>query len=261
MVAAADFVESYIEAWNHGDAKRVAEHFAANGTYCDIPINQQHTRDELVTYLRDFFAYDHHQYELIGEILTGKNTVAFQYRVTFADGTADFDGAEFVTLDGDAATQIADYYEIPSSRRAAGSTDSTRANAFRRKYAKSGLGDAQMGKYRRRLVTLMQTENAYLSPDLTLPKLATLVNCSVNHLSQVINSGFNMSFFDFLNHYRIEYAKNLLGEQDDPQRAILNIAFDVGFNSNSAFYAAFKKFSGQSPAQYRRSQFNNVPRI
>jgi AraC-like DNA-binding protein len=63
-----------------------------------------------------------------------------------------------------------------------------------------------------------------------------------------------MSFFDYLNRYRIEYAKELLSKLDGQDKAILNIAFTVGFNSNSAFYAAFKKCVGQTPAQYRRAQ-------
>jgi AraC-like DNA-binding protein len=73
-------------------------------------------------------------------------------------------------------------------------------------------------------------------------------------LSQVINSGIGVSFFDYLNQHRIEYAKNLLGENAGHNNAILNVAFAVGFNSNSAFYAAFKKCVGQTPARYRRAQ-------
>ncbi len=108
--------------------------------------------------------------------------------------------------------------------------------------------------YKQRLETIMQSQQAYLRPDLTLPRLAETVNCSVNHLSQVINSGFDMSFFDYLNQYRIAHARKLLARIDSQGNAILNIAFTVGFNSNSAFYAAFKKCVGQTPAQYRRAQ-------
>jgi AraC-like DNA-binding protein len=100
----------------------------------------------------------------------------------------------------------------------------------------------------------MLEQQAYLRPDLTLPRLAAAVDCSVNHLSQVINAGIGMSFFDYLNHHRIQHAKTLLEDLDDANNAILNIAFTVGFNSNSAFYAAFKKCVGQTPAQYRRTQ-------
>ena len=100
----------------------------------------------------------------------------------------------------------------------------------------------------------MQSQQAFLRSDLTLPKLAEAVDCSVNHLSQVINSGFGTSFFDYLNQHRIERARELLTKLDGRSNAILNIAFTVGFNSNSAFYAAFKKCVGQTPAQYRRAQ-------
>ena len=126
------------------------------------------------------------------------------------------------------------------------------------KYAKSGLNSRQMLTYKERLKHIMHSEQVYLWPDLTLPKLAEAVNCSVNHLSQVINSGFNMSFFDYLNQHRIEHAKKLLSRLEGQSGAILNIAFTVGFNSNSAFYAAFKKCVGHTPAQYRQLQLNRA---
>jgi AraC-like DNA-binding protein len=121
------------------------------------------------------------------------------------------------------------------------------------KYAKSGLSDSQMETYMSRLAGLMQMEKVYLRPDLTLPVLAKLVGCSVNHMSQVVNSGFGMSFFEYLNQNRIEHAKKLLLDYEGRDQAILSIAFAVGFNSSSSFYAAFKKCSGQTPARYRRA--------
>jgi AraC-like DNA-binding protein len=62
-----------------------------------------------------------------------------------------------------------------------------------------------------------------------------------------------MSFFDYLNSYRIEEAQRILRQETDPPPVILTVAFEVGFNSNSAFYSAFKRSSGRTPAQYRRS--------
>ena len=41
----------------------------------------------------------------------------------------------------------------------------------------------------------MEQEKVFLQAGLTLPKLARMVNCSVNHLSQAVNAGFGMSFF------------------------------------------------------------------
>jgi len=257
---ATRFVESYFDAWNHRDPKGVAGHLAADGIYCDIPRNEQRSHDELIIDLSDFFSNYRHRYELVGEILTNGNTIAFQYQF-FACGEtgksepeAPLCGAEFMTLNGEAAMTITDYYDSPGITRPPQLASLTSQEARKNKYAKSGLNSEHLLGYKIRLDKIMRVQKVYLQPELTLPKLADAVNCSVNHLSQVINSGFGMSFFDYLNQHRIQRARELLGDIDDHGNAILNIAFNVGFNSNSAFYAAFKKCVGQTPAQYRRLQ-------
>ena len=247
---AAEFVQSYFDAWNHSDARAVAEHLDRNGTYCDIPTHEQHSRDDLAANLTDFFALEHHLYQLIGEVLANDRSIAFQYKMSplDQDGEESY-GAEFMTLDGEGVVRITDYYELIHSTRPHGNN-----GHVTQKYAKSGLDERQLESYRGRLLDLMEKDNVYLQPDLTMPKLASMVNCSVNHLSQAVNSGFGMSFFDFLNNYRIEASKHLLGAHETQEQAILDISFSIGFNSNSAFYAAFKKATGQTPAQYRRDR-------
>jgi len=253
-------VESYFDAWNHFDPKGVADHLTADGIYCDIPEDVQRSHDELIKTLADFFSNHRHRYELIGEILIGENTIAFQYKVcplgpgTNGEPTAPYNGAEFMALNGDAAVTITDYYDVPGIQRPAKLARLTSTQNQRSKYAKSGLNAEQLLHYKDCLEHIMLEQQAYLRPDLTLPRLAEAVDCSVNHLSQVINAGIGMSFFDYLNQHRIQHAKTLLEDLDDENNAILNIAFAVGFNSNSAFYAAFKKCVGQTPAQYRRTQ-------
>ena len=260
---ATRFVESYIDAWNHCDPKGVADHLTTDGVYCDIPLHEQSSHDELITGLKDIFSGHRHRYELIGEVLSNQNTIAFQYQVHSlektdnGDRTPAFNGAEFMTLNGDAAVIITDYYDVPGIEQPPELARLAERQAQNNKYAKSGLSAEQLSVYKDRLETIMLNQEAYLRPDLTLPRLADAVGCSVNHLSQVINAGFEMSFFDYLNQHRIRHAKGLLGNLDDQNGAILNVAFTVGFNSNSAFYAAFKKCVGETPAQYRRGENNN----
>ena len=257
---ATEFVDSYFDAWNHRDPEAVADHLDSNGLYFDIPDNEKRTHDELLTSLHEFFSEYRHRYDLIGDVLTQGDTIAFQYRmVPFDDGEEDGDqttyhGAEFVTLGKDAALLITDYYDVPDASRPPTLTQTARRRMRQRKYAKSGLSDEQLHEYKAQLQEVMHARQVFLQPDLTLPKLAKVVECSVNHLSQVINSGFGMSFFDFLNQYRIEYAQDLLTTLDGQDNAILSVAYAVGFNSNSAFYAAFKKYVGQTPAHYRRER-------
>ena len=163
-----------------------------------------------------------------------------------------------MTLYGDAAMTITDYYDVPGMAQPSVPARVTPRIVQKLKYAKSGLSYEQLLEYKGRLEQIMQSQRAYHLPDLTLPKLAEAVGCSINHLSQVINSGFGMSFFDYVNQYRIAHAKELLSRFDGQNGAILNIAFTVGFNSNSAFYAAFKKCVGQTPAQYRQAQLKRT---
>lgn len=243
---AIKFVESYIDAWNKCDPEAVADHLTADGIYRDIPENVSQKYDELIVSLSEFFADFPQRYELIGDILTSNNSIAFQYRVCplgdceNGHSATSYRGAEFMALNGDAAVTITDYYDLPQ-------------RVDLDKYAKSGLRRKQMHEYMRRLDVIMESQRAYLRPDLKLPALAEEVGCSVNHLSQVINAGFEMSFFDYVNNYRVRHAKKLLLQLDRKNGAILNIAFTVGFNSNSAFYAAFKKHVGMAPAMFRRS--------
>ncbi|MES9930149.1 MAG: helix-turn-helix domain-containing protein, partial [Candidatus Thiodiazotropha sp. 6PDIVS] len=75
---------------------------------------------------------------------------------------------------------------------------------------------------------------------------------SPNYLSQVINEQSGYNFFDFINRYRVDEAKRCLTTPSG-QSNVLSIALDSGFNSKSAFYTAFKRHTGQTPSQYRKS--------
>ena len=37
-LSAVDFVDSYMEAWNHHDPRWIADHLTRDGVYCDIPL-------------------------------------------------------------------------------------------------------------------------------------------------------------------------------------------------------------------------------
>ena len=190
------FVASYFDAWNHRDPKGVADHLTADGIYRDVPENVQSTHDELINSLSIFFSRIRHRYELVGDILTNGNTLAFQYRICplgNAGSAAPVNGAEFMALNGDAAMTITDYYDDPDVTLPSKFANTATLEAHQIKYAKSGLNAEQLLEYKGRLEHIMQMQQAYLRPDLTLPKLAEAINCSVNHLSQVINSGFGMT--------------------------------------------------------------------
>lgn len=128
-----------------------------------------------------------------------------------------------------------------------------------RRYEKSTLMPERAERYLARLREVMDSEKPYTDGDLSLQKLADRLGISAHHLSQVINERLNQNFFDFVNQYRVEEAKRQLLDMKKKHYSIIAIAEDVGFNSKSAFNAAFKKHAGVTPSEWRRASRLDSP--
>jgi AraC-like DNA-binding protein len=94
------------------------------------------------------------------------------------------------------------------------------------------------------------SKNIYKNPNLTLSLLAQEMKIRPQLLSQFINDNLNKSYTQFINEYRIEEAKKLLKENSNLK--IEAVAESCGYNSMSAFYSAFKKITGKTPANYTK---------
>jgi AraC-like DNA-binding protein len=121
------------------------------------------------------------------------------------------------------------------------------------KYQGSNLTISQMEEYKKQLLALLSTENSYLDPQVSIADLSQKLSISTKQLSQVINQSFNKSFFDFINYYRIQEAQKILKESADDKMTILEVMYEVGFNSKSSFNTAFKKETGQTPSEFRKT--------
>lgn len=122
-----------------------------------------------------------------------------------------------------------------------------------RKYEKSNLKNAEKDRYLKKLEDYMDSDKPYRKPELTLHGLSKQINISPHHLSQIINEKLNCHFLDFINGHRIEEAKEKLVDQSNANYTIESIAYEVGFNSKSTFYTAFKKVTKTTPAKFRNS--------
>ncbi len=100
----------------------------------------------------------------------------------------------------------------------------------------------------------MKNEEPFLDASLTLHSLAGKTEIPAKDLSLLINHHLSKHFFDFVNEYRIEKAKELLSSPDRKEYTVLEILYEVGFNSKSSFNTAFKKHCGLTPTEYRKSQ-------
>jgi AraC-like DNA-binding protein len=102
----------------------------------------------------------------------------------------------------------------------------------------------------------MQNDKPYLEPELSLDQLASRLSIKPRVLSQAINDILQQNFFDFINRYRIEEAKRLLTNPADKKITILEVLYQVGFNSKSSFNTLFKKYTGLTPTEFRQQQVN-----
>lgn len=93
----------------------------------------------------------------------------------------------------------------------------------------------------------------YLDPNFSLAILTEKVSKNGNYLSKLINTYSNYNFTDFINNYRVAYAKKILVNKQYVAYTIIAIGLECGFNSKSTFYTAFKKFTNQTPIQYRKN--------
>ena len=122
----------------------------------------------------------------------------------------------------------------------------------RKKYEKTALAPEATTDILTRLRTLMDTGRPYQNPDLSLADLAAQLRLPTHHLSQVINEQCQQNFFDFINTYRIEEVKRQLQLPETAHLKLEEIGFAAGFNSKSAFNAAFKKSTQTTPSQFRK---------
>lgn len=118
------------------------------------------------------------------------------------------------------------------------------------KYQKSTLDEETASKIYADLKRVMQAEQCYKNPELSLDELANILAVLPNHLSQVINSKEKRNFYDYINQLRIEHFIAILSLPDNKKFTLLSLAYEAGFNSKTSFNRNFKKATGLTPSQY-----------
>lgn len=125
------------------------------------------------------------------------------------------------------------------------------------KYEKSNLNEEFALRIQEDMNKLMIEKELYKDPELKLNDLAEKLNVSANHLSQVINSLENKSFYDYINQYRIDKFCSVIESKECENLTLLAIALDCGFNSKSTFNRNFKNYKGITPSDFLKSINSN----
>ncbi|MDR1161880.1 MAG: helix-turn-helix transcriptional regulator [Tannerellaceae bacterium] len=118
-------------------------------------------------------------------------------------------------------------------------------------YANYGLKQEDAVILSRQLKDYMEKEKPYIQMELTLKSLASALDTYPHYLTQVLSITFHQNFYDFINTYRIEEARQRLVDPQFRNLTILAIAYDCGFNSKSTFNRIFKQKTGSTPTEYR----------
>ena len=118
------------------------------------------------------------------------------------------------------------------------------------KYATIKLSDERLYDIKNLINEMLNKDKLYLIPEFSLSDLASKTGDAVNVLSMVINSQLHSNFPDLFNKYRVEKAKELLPDMKKNNCTIETVAYDCGFSNRTSFYAAFRKFTNQSPSEF-----------
>ena len=120
------------------------------------------------------------------------------------------------------------------------------------KYKKNKIPDELAGKGLEMLKEVMENEKPFTDSNLTLVNLAEMIHMKPHHLSQILNGIIGENFYVYINTARIRYAAKLMKSEAGKDKSILEIAYESGFNSKSAFNTYFKNIMGETPSKYRK---------
>ena len=222
--------------------------------YHDLPSEDVIEYSELQDYLVHTFAHKSAQNLKLKEKAVIEGNSAFIYwKRTFVSLQSKrhvtINGVELIVFRGSKISSVHEYYEI---KETAEKTVQLSAGTNNEKMSKLGLTDFIVRQLSNELMVYLEKEQPYLEPEISLGVVSGHLGYTRNQVSFVINHTLERTFYDLINERRIAHATKKIALLDQ-RLSILEIGFDAGFNSVSGFYSAFKRQTGMSPAQYRRS--------
>lgn len=109
--------------------------------------------------------------------------------------------------------------------------------------------DSGVSELLERIKKLVNDEKLFLYPNLKVSDLAIRLHSNRNYIYHAINVEMGVSFSDYINGLRVDYAARLL--EANPDLSVNDVMTKSGFTSSSAFYRNFKKFKGITPTKKR----------
>ncbi|ARV12402.1 AraC family transcriptional regulator [Gilvibacter sp. SZ-19] len=121
-------------------------------------------------------------------------------------------------------------------------------DAFRSSATVSEKELEQLRPLAEKITAAMVEQQLYRDPELSVKKLADLLETKSYLITKSLSAVLNTKFNDLVNGYRIEAVKTLLADPKNEQYTLLSLAYEAGFNSKASFNRAVKKITGKSPS-------------
>jgi len=121
------------------------------------------------------------------------------------------------------------------------------------KYGRSRLDDSLIDKLAEEIEHIVVKDKGFTDPEISRINLSEKLNITQIELSQVINRKFDLTFSAYINSFRVKEILKILKHKNSKNKTLLEIGKTVGFNNKVSFNANFKKFTGMTPSQFKKS--------
>lgn len=103
-----------------------------------------------------------------------------------------------------------------------------------------------------RILSVLIVGKKYKDPDYSAKQLVEDLDTNTRYLSAVVNLRFGCNYSSLVNQYRIRDARYMLADKrTDVRMSMDEISKEIGFSNRQSFYAAFYKYVGVTPREYR----------
>ena len=103
-----------------------------------------------------------------------------------------------------------------------------------------------------RLEAHMRERQPHLDPELNIARLARQLGVPQRQLSETVNTAHGISFSVWVSQWRVEAAKQIM--RAEPEKGLLDVLHESGFQSKSSFNKTFKELTGQTPSAWRSAE-------
>ncbi|MDE7407904.1 MAG: helix-turn-helix domain-containing protein, partial [Muribaculaceae bacterium] len=121
------------------------------------------------------------------------------------------------------------------------------------RYKTTRLTDEECKLLLKVLEGVMREHRPYTNPDLKSAELAAMAGTTGHALSYLFNQYLNKSYYDYVNEYRVDEFKRLVGNLDISKYTLTAMSQMCGFSSRASFFRRFKAVTGITPAEYLKA--------